>query len=109
MWPDAAHDGWLRSLAFPKTAPQNTRPATAPGPHGCGTCSRHQRRGTLLEIEVTRNRNLHCPVCLTSAETGEGDPPPDDISDLYDVIANPAGTDGPLQIPGGGPTGRQAD
>ena len=48
MWPDAEHYQWLRSLAFSKTAPTNTIPATAPCPHGCGTCSRHQRRGTLL-------------------------------------------------------------
>ena len=51
MWPDAEHYQWLRSLAFPMTAPQNTLAATAPCPHGCGTCSRHQRRGTLLEID----------------------------------------------------------
>ena len=73
MWPDAEHYQWLRSLAFPPTAPENTIPATAPCPHGCGTCSRHVRRGTLLEIEVTRNCNPHCPVCFMSAETGEGE------------------------------------
>ncbi len=26
MWPDAEHYQWLRSLAFPMTAPQNTLP-----------------------------------------------------------------------------------
>lgn len=31
MWPDAEHYQWLRSLAFSKTAPTNTIPATAPG------------------------------------------------------------------------------
>lgn len=107
MWPDAEHYQWLRSLAFPMTAPQNTLPATAPCPHGCGTCSRHQRRGTLLEIEVTRNCNLHCPVCFMSAETGEGDPTLAEISDMYDVIANAVGTDGAVQITGGEPTCRK--
>ena len=104
MWPDAEHYQWLRSLAFPMTAPQNTLAATAPCPHGCGTCSRHQRRGTLLEIEVTRNCNLHCPVCFMSAETGEGDPTLAEISDMNDVIANAVGTDGAVQITGGEPT-----
>ncbi|MEI3232291.1 MAG: radical SAM protein [Gordonibacter pamelaeae] len=107
MWPDAEHYQWLRSLAFPKTAPQGTIPASKPCPFGCGTCSRHQRRGTLLEIEVTRNCNLHCPVCFMSAETGEGDPTLDEISDMYDVIANAVGTDGAVQITGGEPTCRK--
>ena len=105
MWPDAEHYQWLRSLAFSKTAPTNTIPATAPCPHGCGTCSRHQRRGTLLEIEVTRNCNLHCPVCFMSAETGEGDPTLQEIGDMYDVIA--VGIDGAVQITGGEPTCRK--
>ena len=76
-------------------------------PFGCGTCARHERRGTLLEIEVTRNCNLHCPVCFMSAETGEGDPTLDEISAMYDVIANAVGTDGAVQITGGEPTCRK--
>lgn len=107
MWPDADHYTWLRSLAFPKTAPCNTTPLTGPCPHGCGTCGRHERRGTLLEIEVTRNCNLHCPVCFMSAETGEGDPTLDEISDMYDVIAGAVGIDGGVQITGGEPTCRK--
>ena len=58
---------WLLSEAFEKTKPQNTIPVTDKCPFGCGTCARHERRGTLLEIEVTRNCNLHCPVCFMSA------------------------------------------
>lgn len=107
IWPDADHYEWLVSEAFPKTAPQNTIEAGKPCPHGCGTCSRHQRRGTLLEIEVTRNCNLHCPVCFMSAETGEGDPTLDEISAMYDVIADAVGTDGAVQITGGEPTCRK--
>ena len=107
MWPDAKHYEWLRSEAFPKTAPENTIPATKPCPHGCGTCSRHERRGTLLEIEVTRNCNLHCPVCFASSETGEDDPTMEEIEAMYDVIANAVGTDGAVQITGGEPTCRR--
>lgn len=107
MWPDADHYRWLQSHAFPKTKPENTLAAGAPCPFGCGTCSRHERRGTLLEIEVTRNCNLHCPVCFMSAETGEGDPTLEEIGAMYDVIANAVGTDGAVQITGGEPTCRK--
>ncbi|MDO4182844.1 MAG: radical SAM protein [Coriobacteriia bacterium] len=107
MWPDAEHYMWLRSEAFPKTAPQNTCPVTAPCPFGCGTCGRHQRRGTLLEIEVTRNCNLRCPVCFASAVGGEDDPSMEEIGAMYDTIANAVGTDGAVQLTGGEPTTRK--
>ena len=107
MWPDAEHYQWLRAHAFPKTKPVNTIPADAPCPFGCGTCSRHERRGTLLEIEVTRNCNLHCPVCFMSAESGEGDPTLEEIGVMYDVIADAVGTDGAVQITGGEPSCRK--
>ncbi len=107
MWPDADHYEWLRSEAFPKTKPQNTHPITDGCPFGCGTCARHERRGTLLEIEVTRNCNLHCPVCFASAENGDDDPTLDEIRAMYQVIADAAGTDGAVQITGGEPTTRK--
>ncbi len=107
VWPDAAHYQWLRSLAFPKTPPSQTCAAGEPCPRGCGTCSRHQRRGTLLEIEVTRNCNLHCPVCFASAQTDEADPSLEEIDAMYDVIAKAVGIDAGVQITGGEPTCRR--
>ena len=107
MWPDADHYEWLRSEAFPKIKPQNTLPITAGCPFGCGTCARHERRGTLLEIEVTRNCNLHCPVCFASAENGDDDPTLDEIRAMYQVIADAVGIDGAVQITGGEPTTRK--
>ncbi len=107
MWPDADHYEWLRSEAFPKTPPENTTPVCGPCPKGCGTCGRHERRGTLLEIEVTRNCNLRCPVCFASAEGNEDDPTLDEIDAMYDVIADAVGTDGAVQITGGEPTCRK--
>ena len=107
IWPDVDHYRWLTAQAMPKTAPVNTVPATAPCPFGCGTCSRHERRGTLLEIEVTWMCNLHCPVCFMSADTEEHDPSLDEISAMYDVIANAVGTDGAVQLTGGEPTCRK--
>ena len=106
MWPDAEHYEWLRSEAFPKTPPRAPEPVTGPCPFGCGTCARHERRGTLLEIEVTRNCNLRCPVCFASAESGEDDPSLEEIEAMYDTIAAQVGLDGAVQITGGEPTCR---
>ncbi|MBQ3302316.1 MAG: radical SAM protein [Eggerthellaceae bacterium] len=107
IWPDVDHYRWLTAQAMPKTPPENTIPASKPCPFGCGTCSRHQRRGTLLEIEVTWLCNLRCPVCFMSADNEEHDPSLDEISAMYDVIANAVGTDGAVQLTGGEPTCRK--
>ena len=108
IWPNAEHYQWLKSLAFSKTPPAShcTIKPTAACPFGCGTCSRHERRGTLLEIEVTRNCNLHCPVCFMSADSGKDDPTLEEISDMYDVIYNAVGRNGAVQLTGGEPTCR---
>lgn len=107
IWPDVDHYRWLTAQAMPKTAPCNTIPATAPCPFGCGTCSRHERRGTLLEIECTWMCNLKCPVCFMSADTEEHDPTIEEIGAMYDVIADAVGTDGAVQLTGGEPTCRK--
>lgn len=107
VWPDAEHYQWLRSEAFPKTRPEHPLPISGPCPFGCGTCARHERRGTLLEIEVTRNCNLHCPVCFASSESGEYDPTMDEIIAMYETIKDAVGTDGAVQLTGGEPTCRK--
>ena len=107
IWPDVDHFRWLTAQAMPKTPPCNTIPATKPCPFGCGTCSRHERRGTLLEIEVTWLCNLRCPVCFMSADAEEHDPTIDEISAMYDTIARAVGTDGAVQLTGGEPTCRK--
>ncbi len=106
VWPDTAHYEWLRSEAFPKTKPRDPEPIRDRCPFGCGTCARHERRGTLLEIEVTRNCNLHCPVCFASAVGGEEDPSLEEIGAMYDAIARAVGIDGAVQLTGGEPTCR---
>ncbi len=107
IWPDVDHYRWLTAQAMPKTAPQNTIECSAPCPFGCGTCARHERRGTLLEIECTWMCNLKCPVCFMSADTEEHDPTLEEISAMYDVIAQAVGTDGAVQLTGGEPTCRK--
>ncbi len=106
-WNDANHYQWICDHGFPKVAPPFTNcQAGAPCPFSCGTCTRHERRGTLLEIEVTRNCNLHCPVCFMSATDGEHDPTLDQIGAMYDTIAAAVGTNGAVQLTGGEPTTR---
>ena len=107
IWPDVEHYRCLTAQDMPQTPPCNTIPITKPCPFGCGTCSRHERRGTLLEIEVTWLCNLRCPVCFMSADAEEHDPTIDEISAMYDVIADAVGTDGAVQLTGGEPTCRK--
>ena len=106
IWPDADHYRWLTSLALPKTPPKPNCAASSPCPTGCGTCARHERRGTLLEIEVTRACNLHCPVCFCRRRGSHGRP--DAGGDRRHVRRRrrAVGTDGAVQLTGGGPTCR---
>ena len=106
VWPNAEHFKWITSHALPKVAPRATLPVSALCPHGCGTCARHERRGTLIEIEVTTSCNLKCPVCFMSADTNKHDPSLEEIRAMYEVIARSVGTDGAVQITGGEPTCR---
>lgn len=107
-WNDVDHYEWILAHGFPKVAPPFTnKEAAGPCPFSCGTCTRHERRGTLLEIEVTRNCNLHCPVCFMSAKTGEHDPSLEEISAMYDTIAAAVGINGAVQLTGGEPTTRK--
>lgn len=107
VWPEKKHFQFITSGAMPKVAPCNPIPAKEPCPYGCGTCARHERRGTLIEIEVTTSCNLKCPVCFMSADTNKHDPSLDEIRDMYQVIKDAIGTNGAVQITGGEPTCRK--
>lgn len=108
IWPDATHYNWITSLAFPKALPQKDtlRPSNKACPTGCGICQRHQRKPTLVEIEVTQRCNLHCPVCFMSAESDSSDVPLEKLDDFIEAIATTAGTDTGVQLTGGEPTMR---
>jgi uncharacterized radical SAM superfamily Fe-S cluster-containing enzyme len=108
VWPDVEHYEWLRSLAFAKVLPGRAalHPSERPCPTGCGICQRHQRRPTLVEIEVTQRCNLRCPVCFMSAEADFTDVPLDRLRGFYEAIAVAVGTDVGVQLTGGEPTVR---
>jgi len=107
IWPDVKHYRWMESLAFPKARPAVTRPVSKPCPTDCGMCARHQRKPTLVEIEVTQSCNLRCPVCFMSAEADPHAMPLETISSMYDAIAEQAGIDTGVQLTGGEPTTRR--
>ncbi|MGI6216202.1 MAG: radical SAM protein [Coriobacteriales bacterium] len=107
IWPDADHYKWMRSLAFPKNPPSVTRPVDKPCPTDCGICARHQRKPTLVEIEVTQSCNLRCPVCFMSAEADPYAVTLEQIDSMYDAIAEQAGTQTGVQLTGGEPTTRR--
>lgn len=108
IWPDVKHYQWINSLAFPKVQPRidALRPSAESCPRGCGICQRHQRKPTLVEIEITQRCNLRCPVCFMSAENDASDVPLDKIHDFIEAIATTAGTDTGVQLTGGEPTVR---
>jgi uncharacterized radical SAM superfamily Fe-S cluster-containing enzyme len=108
IWPDAEHYRWMMSLAFPKVLPDSeaVRPSARPCPTGCGICQRHQRKPTLVEVEVTQRCNLRCPVCFMSAEASFSDVPLERLDDFYAAIVQSSGTDTGVQLTGGEPTVR---
>lgn len=108
IWPDAEHYRKISSLAFPKVRPPRdaVRTSHKPCPTGCGICHRHQRKPTLVEIEVTQRCNLRCPVCFMSAENDSSDVPLERIDDFVEAIVATVGTNTSIQLTGGEPTVR---
>lgn len=107
VWPDAEHYEWLRSMRVAPTAPKcRDYPIDDECPKSCGLCKRHLRRGTLVEIEVTRRCNAKCPVCFMSADFPSDGITFGEIEGLIATLAEKVGPETGLQITGGEPTVR---
>ncbi len=107
VWPDAEHYEWLRSMRVTPTAPKwREYPIEGDCCMSCGLCRRHLRRGTLVEIEVTRRCNAKCPVCFMSADFPSDGITYDEIEGLITTLADKVGPETGLQITGGEPTVR---
>ena len=107
VWPDAKHYEWLRSMRVAPTAPKcRDYLIDDECPKSCGLCKRHLRRGTLVEIEVTRRCNAKCPVCFMSADFPSDGITFDEIEGLIATLAEKVGPETGLQITGGEPTVR---
>lgn len=107
VWPDATHYEWLRGMHTAPTAPKwRGYPLTGECCKSCGLCLRHLRRGTLVEIEVTRRCNAKCPVCFMSADFPTDGISFEEIEGLVTTLAEKVGPETGLQITGGEPTVR---
>lgn len=108
VWPDAEHYQWLRSMHSETTAPKwREYPIEGACCKSCGLCARHLRRGTLVEIEVTRRCNAKCPVCFMSADFPTDGISFEEIEGLIKTLAEKVGPETGLQITGGEPTVRK--
>lgn len=111
VWPDEEHYRWMNSFQFPtkKSSSGETEPKQ-PCPEGCGLCNRHLRHPTLVELEVTRDCNIKCPVCFAAAneDNRHPDPGPDlkTLEEMYQQIKDRVGTYVSIQLTGGEPTTR---
>jgi 7,8-dihydro-6-hydroxymethylpterin dimethyltransferase len=104
IWPDVDHYEWMRTFSLPLVRPENAREPMGHCPRGCGICTRHMRKTTLVEIELTRRCNMRCPVCFMGAEEGPDDPDLETIRSMYTSIYEEMGPDVSIQLTGGEPT-----
>ncbi len=108
VWPNAEHYQWLRSMHTQATLPKwREHPVSDECCKSCGLCRRHIRRGTLVEIEVTRRCNAKCPVCFMSADFPTDGISFEEIEGLVTTLAEKVGPETGLQITGGEPTVRK--
>jgi 7,8-dihydro-6-hydroxymethylpterin dimethyltransferase len=106
IWPDVDHYEWMRTFSLPMVRPEITREPIGDCPRGCGICTRHLRKTTLVEIEVTRRCNMRCPVCFMGAQEELGEPHDPDletIRSMYASIHEEMGPDVSIQLTGGEP------
>ncbi len=107
IWPDKDHYEWMWTFRLPVVRPEITREPIGDCPRGCGICTRHLRKTTLVEMELTRRCNMRCPVCFMGAheELSEPDDPDlETIRSMYASIHEEMGPDVSIQLTGGEPT-----
>jgi hypothetical protein len=107
IWPDVDHYHWMESFRLAATAPGSPIVPQLACPQGCGLCSRHVRKPTLAEIEVTQRCNLRCPVCFVAAGNPLVDPSKVDLESMYRSILENVGPQTSIQLTGGEPTVRR--
>jgi uncharacterized radical SAM superfamily Fe-S cluster-containing enzyme len=73
-------------------------------PLSCGICPEHKQDTCTAIIEVTRQCNMHCPVCFADSGTKpHEDPEKETIARMLQSLMNRGGTY-PVQFSGGEPT-----
>ena len=104
IWPDADHYAWMQGFHLPGVRPVIARKPVGECPWSCGICTRHLRKTTLVEMELTRRCNMRCPVCFMGAEEKPDDPDLETIRSMYASIHEEMGPDVSIQLTGGEPT-----
>lgn len=104
IWPDVEHYEWMQGFHLPMIRPEIAREPIGDCPRGCGICTRHLRKTTLVEMELTRRCNMRCPVCFMGAEEGPDDLDLEAIQSMYASIHEEMGPDVSIQLTGGEPT-----
>jgi uncharacterized radical SAM superfamily Fe-S cluster-containing enzyme len=107
IWPDKDHYEWMQDFRLPAARPEITREPVGDCPRGCGICTGHRRKTTLVEMELTRRCNMRCPVCFMGAQEELGEPDDLDletIRSMYTSIHEEMGPDVSIQLTGGEPT-----
>ena len=107
IWPDKDHYEWMRTFSLPVVRPEITREPIGDCPRGCGICTRHRRKTTLVEMELTRRCNIRCPVCFMGAQEELGEPDEPDLETIRSMYASIHEEMGPhvsIQLTGGEPT-----
>ncbi len=104
LWHDVAHYHWMNSFHFPFKPPKVPKVSNDQCPLDCGLCSKHLRHPTLVEIEVTRRCNLHCPVCFMSAGEASPEPSLETIESTFLAILQQTSLQTSIQLTGGEPT-----
>ncbi len=107
LCPDVDYYRWILDFAVPTAAPGVTEAPLGPCPGGCGLCTSHLRRSTLVEIEVTQRCNLRCPVCFVSAGIAPPDPSMETLRSMFIAARDKAGAETSIQLTGGEPTVRE--
>lgn len=107
VWPDVRHYNWTNSFQFPTAPPRTATTAEEGCPRDCGPCPHHLRKPTLIEIEVTRRCNLHCPVCFMAAEKTDQGPELGALEQIFQNIRDQVGLTPGIQLTGGEPTIRR--
>ena len=107
IWPDKDHYEWMLTFSLPVVRPETTREPIGDCPRGCGICTRHRRKTTLVEMELTRRCNIRCPVCFMGAQEELGEPDEPDLETIRSMYASIHEEMGPhvsIQLTGGEPT-----
>ena len=107
LWPDAEHYQWMNAFRLPFKQPRAQISSKLGCPADCGLCSDHLRHPTLVEIEVTQQCNLRCPVCFVAAGDAQADPDLQTLAGMFQAAGSGAGFRTSIQLTGGEPTVRR--